>query len=91
MRIEDKRDGLGGSQVPSYTAGFHRPWKVQGPCHKQRFMSHPVPCAAAEAASGESAGGLLACVARELFASEAFAKWLNGITELAPKAMNAEV
>lgn len=92
LRLEDKRDGLGCSQVPPYTAGFHAPWSVQGPCHKQRFMSHPVPRACAEPPAFEdSAGGILARVAQELFASQAFAKWLMGITEIVPKAMNAQV
>lgn len=92
MRVEDKRDSLGGSQVPSYTAGFQPPWSVQGPCHKQRFMSHPVPTAASNNPdTSESVGGILANVAQELFASEAFAKWLMCITELAPKALNAQV
>lgn len=92
LRIEDKRDGLGCSQVPEYTAGFVAPWSVQGPCHKQRFMCHPVPCASTAPPAGkDSAGGALARVARELFATQAFAKWLMGITEIAPKAMSAQV
>ena len=92
VKVEDERDGLACSRVPEYTAGFRAPWRVQGPCHKQRFMSHPVPCAAAPTSAVEdSAGGMLARVASELFASEAFAKWLMGITEIAPKAMNAQV
>ena len=92
IRVEDKRDGLGGSQVPSYTAGFQSPWRVQGPCHKQRFMSHPVPTDASETpVASESVGAILSNIARELFASEAFAKWLMCITELAPKALNAHV
>jgi hypothetical protein len=92
LRKEDKRDNLGKGKVPSYTAGFVAPWRVQGPCHKQRFMAHPVLCQAAQTeASGECVGSILARVARELFASQAFAKWLMGITELAPKAMHAEV
>jgi prolyl 3-hydroxylase /prolyl 3,4-dihydroxylase len=95
LRREDTRDGLGGGKVPVYSAGVNGQWQPHGPCHKQRYLSHPVPTRSqavpANSQAQESAGAVLAQVARDLFASKAFAKWLVSVTEVAPGSMHALV
>lgn len=88
MRREDAEAGVGEGRVPAYDAGCSGGWGECGPCHKQRFLRYAPPEAPAPEAS---AGHLLDSACNDLLASEAFGKWLLGVTELAPRGMRAEV
>eukprot|EP00892_Ulva_mutabilis_P005320 jgi/Ulvmu1/315/UM001_0319.1 len=89
MRQEDEQAHLGAGSVPAYSAGCGGGWAECGPCHKQRFLRYTPPADVASAAP--TAGRLLHAACCDLFASEAFAKWLLGVTELAPRGMRSDV
>lgn len=88
MRREDVDAGVGEGRVPAYDAGCGGGWVECGPCHKQRFLRYAPPEALVPKGS---AGCLLHAACNDLLASEAFGKWLLGVTELAPRGMRAEV
>lgn len=88
MHREDTGAGVGDGRVPPYEAGCGSGWAECGPCHKQRFLQYTH----ADPPDGSaSVGNLLHAACHDLFASEAFAKWLLGVTELAPRGMRSQV
>ena len=104
LQREDREAKLGGGQVPERGAGVRHPWTPRGPAHKQRFLratpcTSPscATCSVADVAEQDGDGGArgtaaqLAAIARELFRSEAFAKWLQSVTDLGTVALRADL
>ncbi|KAF5842957.1 Oxoglutarate and iron-dependent oxygenase degradation C-term-domain-containing protein [Dunaliella salina] len=95
MAAEDAADKLGAGKVPAYEAGVHGGWEPQGPPHKQRYLAYKGEQQGRSAPTGgsnpPSSGALLAQVRDELFASPAFARFLNAITTITMIGQRGEV
>ncbi|TPX60978.1 hypothetical protein PhCBS80983_g01448 [Powellomyces hirtus] len=83
---EDKDCGLDEPEIPPHGVGEHGSWMVAGPPHKLRYaMLDPTDAAAPRTDDTESAK-LFAELAKDLFPSPAFRRWLALITQLVPRS-----
>ncbi|KAI8999276.1 Oxoglutarate and iron-dependent oxygenase degradation C-term-domain-containing protein [Gaertneriomyces semiglobifer] len=79
----DERCGLVEPKLPAHGTGEAGAWKVAGPPHKYRYASLNV-CEPANS-SEDATETLFRSLVNELFASQAFRRWLSLITQLIPR------